>query len=363
MMLPVSYRAFCPVVICPGFGNDSIDYSTPLDQPEEVGLISVLARRGFDPDQIYTVPVQRSDWIRVAGGLLDVPGFYLGTAKPTGPGYGWYVKRLRETVDRAYREQKPQSADGNGNRNAAPQKVLVIGHSAGGWLARAAMADGVWCDTSDSNSNNDNEPSVVRTSDRIRCLVTMGAIHRVPEDASTCVTRGALKYTDENYPGAFLRDEGIAYVSIGGSAIVGDDRKDDEKKDDDTNSATASLQGSAADEYYQKRGEGNSNRVAFSSYKAVSGNGNLIGDGVVPLEWTQLEGSRTIVLPDVLHSINEAGTTFPTDRWYGSEKVIDRWLPAVLEEANLKNNNNNNNNPLDFAVGGLQKWASGLIGN
>jgi hypothetical protein len=31
----------------------------------------------------------------------------------------------------------------------------------------------------------------------------------------------------------------------------------------------------------------------------------------------------------VLHSINEAGTTLPTERWYGSENVVDRWLPAV----------------------------------
>jgi len=218
-----------------------------------------------------------------------------------------------------------------------------------------------------NGNGNGNGNESVRTSDRIRCLVTMGAIHKVPEKESTCVTRGALKYTDENYPGAFLKDEGIGYVSIGGSAIVGDERKDDEKDNDgddddndDDDNKIPELMGSEADDYYKRRGEGNSNRVAFTSYKAVSGNGNLIGDGVVPLEWTQLEGSRTIVLPDVLHSINEAGTTFPTDRWYGSEKVIDRWLPVVLEEADLKQTASG----LDFDfAGGLQKWASNLIGN
>lgn len=334
VLLLAQVEAFCPVVICPGFGNDSIDYITPLEQPEEVGLKSVLARRGFNPEKIYTVPVQRSDWIRVAGGLLDVPDFYLGTAKPTGRGYGWYVKRLKETVDLAYEQQEGDKKE----------KVLLIGHSAGGWLARAAMSDGVW-----------DEEAMVRTSDRVRCLVTMGAIHKVPENESTCVTRGALKYTDENYPGAFLRDEGIGYVSIGGAAIVGDDRKDEEKGVE--NIPSSDLTGSEADDFYKKRGEGNSNRVAFTSYKAVSGMGDLIGDGVVPLEWTQLEGSRLIELPDVLHSINEAGTTFPTDRWYGSEKVIDRWLPAVLEESKLTPAKAN---PFDF-VDGLQQWASSLI--
>ncbi len=332
LIIPVG--AFCPVVICPGFGNDSIDYDTPLKQPEEVGLKSVMARRGFDPSQIYTVPVKRADWIRVAGGLLDVPDFYLGNAKPTGFGYGWYLKRLKETVDLAYDQQE----------GANKEKVLVIGHSAGGWLARAAMADGEW-------SIDENE-FCVRTSDRVRCLVTMGAIHKVPEDESTCVTRGALKYTDENYPGAFLKDEGVGYVSIGGAAIVGDESKDEES------SQPSDLQGSEADDYYKVRGEGNSNRVAFTSYTAVAGDGNLIGDGVVPLEWTQLEGSKQLQLPDVLHSINEAGTTFPTDRWYGSEKIIDQWLPTVMEEANLKKSSAGTN-PLD----GLQQWASNFIKN
>ena len=327
--------AFCPVVICPGFGNDSIDYDTPLEQPAEVGLKSVLARRGFDPSQIYTVPVKRSDWIRVAGGLLDFPDFYLGKAKPTGNGYGWYLKRLKETADLAYEQQEGDSK----------QKVLVIGHSAGGWLARAAMGDGEW-------SKDEEDKVAVRTSDRVRCLVTMGGVHKVPEDESTCVTRGALKYTDENYPGAFLKDEGIGYVSVGGAAIVGDESKDAEKA-----SQPSDLQGSEADDYYKVRGEGNSNRVAFTSYKAVAGDGNLIGDGVVPLEWTQLEGSRQLELPDVLHSINEAGTTFPTDRWYGSEKIIDQWLPTVMEEANLKKASPPGSNPLD----GLQQWASNFI--
>ena len=140
--------AYCPVVICPGFGNDQIDYDEPLKQPKEVGLKSVLAKRGFDPDQIYTVPVQRGDWLRVAGGLFDVPDFYTGNAKPTGKGYGWYIKRLKETVDQAYEE-------------SGGEKVMLLAHSAGGWLARAAMGDGTWC-----NEKN------IETNERIRCLTT-----------------------------------------------------------------------------------------------------------------------------------------------------------------------------------------------
>lgn len=355
LLADISVCAFCPVVICPGFGNDSIDYDTPLQQPAEVGLKSVLARRGFDPSQIYTVPVKRADWIRVAGGLLDFPDFYLGKAKPTGNGYGWYVKRLKETVDLAYDQQEGKNKE----------KVLVIGHSAGGWLARAAMADGEWSNNNENDGDDDDETNVVvRTSDRVRCLVTMGAIHKVPEDESTCVTRGALKYTDENYPGAFLKNEGVGYVSIGGAAVVGDDSKDTtDENGERMSSQPADLQGSEADDYYKVRGEGNSNRVAFTSYKAVAGDGNLIGDGVVPLEWTQLEGSKQLELPDVLHSINEAGTTFPTDRWYGSEKIIDQWLPTMMKEANLKKQQQTSLLPGMNPFDELQQWASNFIKN
>ena len=44
-----------------------------------------------------------------------------------------------------------------------------------------------------------------------------------------------------------------------------------------------------------------------------------------------LDGATKLKLDGVLHSSNEAGTTMPTDRWYGSERVVDRWLPAAIE--------------------------------
>ena len=320
-----------PVVICPGFGNDSIDYEAPLSQPREVGFISALERRGFDPEAIYTVPVKRRDWVRVAGGLLD-PGFYTNKALPTGRGYGWYVRRLQQCVNEAY------EASGG-------EKVLLIGHSAGGWLARAAMGDGVW-------AKADGGGTETRTAERIRCLATIGAIHRPPQDLGTCVTRGALAYTNEMYPGAFLKAEGVAYVSVGGDAIVGNNAKD------------MPVDPTDADEAYRVRGEGNAQRVAFTSYEAVCGQGEVTGDGVVPLEWSILRGSDDgtgdgavhLSLDNTLHSINEAGTTLPTDRWYGAEDVVDRWLPTVLEEAGIVESKKANMQVGGFADGLAKLW-------
>lgn len=303
-----------PVVICPGFGNDQIDYSNPLNQGSDFGFVAALTRRGFNPDLVRVLPLQRYEWVRVAGGLFD-PNFYRGKCTPDGLGYGWYVKRLRRTIEEAFEL---------GGRN---EKVLVIGHSAGGWLGRAALGDGSWSLDSDA-SGDDYVFKQARASDRVRALITVGAIHKPPagDAASTCVTRGVLAFLEERYPGPYLASEGIAYVSVGGDAIVGSETSPevDEK-----------IGSREVNDVYKVRGERSASSVAFTAYRAVSGNGSMTGDGVVPLEWALLEGSRSIVLEGVLHSINEAGTTLPTQKWYGSEQVLDRWLYQALQEAGI----------------------------
>mmetsp|Transcript_20901 Transcript_20901/g.35943 ORF Transcript_20901/g.35943 Transcript_20901/m.35943 type:complete len:119 (+) Transcript_20901:179-535(+) len=57
-----------PIVIRPGFGNDQIDYFNPLQQGDEYGFVSALVRRGFDPELIQVLPLERYEWVRVAGG-------------------------------------------------------------------------------------------------------------------------------------------------------------------------------------------------------------------------------------------------------------------------------------------------------
>jgi len=55
-------------------------------------------------------------------------------------------------------------------------------------LARAALGDGSW------NIDNATTESKIRAADRVRALITVGAIHKPPKGdaASTCVTRGKL---------------------------------------------------------------------------------------------------------------------------------------------------------------------------
>ena len=157
-----------------------------------------------------------------------------------------------------------------------------------------------------------------------------------------------MKFVEENYPGAFLQNDGIQYFSVGGKAIVG-------SKEEELDEATKTD----ADQLYGVRGGGSASKVAYTCYEAVCGNGNTVGDGVVPLEWSMLDGAKQIELDGCLHSINEAGTTIPTDRWYRSEKGIDRWLPVVLEDLGLDKSKSTNDEFLGFDA--LQQWASNLF--
>jgi hypothetical protein len=108
-----------PIVICPGFGNDEIDYINPKNMGVDFGLVTSLTRRGFSPDLIKVLPIKRFEWLRVAGGLLDA-NFYTGSSTAEGLAYGWYVKRLRQTIEEMHGK-------------SGGERCILLCHSAGGW--------------------------------------------------------------------------------------------------------------------------------------------------------------------------------------------------------------------------------------
>jgi len=262
LALPAALRP--PVVILPGFGNDAGDYGDQELEPtggttQDGGLRGRLLRRGFP--SVRVVPVARADWLRVALGLLD--GDFRAGSAPPDTAFGWYLDRVEETVAEA-------SASG---------RVLLLAHSAGGWLARAALGRA-------------GGSLVERTS----ALVTLGSPHRAPptEPPGDDQTRGALKFVDENYPGAFFRDD-IEYVTVAGASVVGDEVAE----------------------------RGTPEKEGWISYARLVGRGDVPGDGIVPLENAHLEGATQVTLQAAKHSI---GTPC---QWYGADGVIDEWLPQV----------------------------------
>ena len=69
---------------------------------------------------------------------------------------------------------------------------------------------------------------------------------------------------------------------------------------------------------------------AYESYDKVCGEGNEIGDGVVPCCAGHLDGATHVTIEGVQHSF-----TFPGD-WYGSPNIINLWHHVMMDQIILR---------------------------
>jgi len=254
-----------PVVVCPGFGNDSVDYGPLSAATTSPGLLASLARR--TSAGVTVVPVQRIDWLQVfAKGLVSL-SFWRGTLTPYAPPFNWYLEALEASVEAA-------SAEAGGKR------VVLVAHSAGGWLARA------WLGTPGA-------------ADRVCGLVTLGSPQLPAAAPLPDMTRGALRYVAEapTCAGTPLSDS-VAYVTVASDAVTGNEAAE----------------------------RGSRELTAFTSYSMVCGDGAVSGDGITPLQSAHLEGALQLTLGGVLHSIDTP------EEWYGAESGIDQWWDKACRE-------------------------------
>jgi hypothetical protein len=167
---------------------------------------------------------------------------------------------------------------------AAP--VLVVGHSAGGLIARLLTAP---------------EPFPGRrfgAASRIGAIVTLGTPHALSdgEGVGRRLNEIVAGVAEAAVPGAF-HSPWIGYVSVGSRAIRGD------------------PDGSG----FQ--------RVAYLLYRSIIGRAaapGTVGDGLVPAEAAMLAGARHIVLDTTVHG--QGGGR----HWYGTDEAMDVWWPAAL---------------------------------
>jgi PGAP1-like protein len=165
--------------------------------------------------------------------------------------------------------------------------VLVVGHSAGGLVARLLTSP---------------QPFVGRALDRRReigTIVTLGTPHQVAPAGFIAgrIGRLAAAFADEVVPGACFAPE-VGYVAVGASGIPG-----------------------------LRRGFGRG-RIAEPFYRRLhpAPDGRSIeGDGLVPLACTELPGARQIVLGRIGHG--QLGGL----PWYGSPEAVDAWWPVALD--------------------------------
>ena len=148
-------------------------------------------------------------------------------------------------------------------------KVNIIAHSAGGWLSRIYLGDRPYYD------------KVWNARYKVAKLVCLGTPQRSLEPWSL----PNLGFVNDNYPDAFYDD--IEYICVAGNAVQG-------KK------------------YTPKQW------LAYSSYELTIGQGDVWGDGIIPIEAAYLDGAKNMAIDGVYHSPRSG-------KWYGSQEVVDIW--------------------------------------
>ena len=222
--------------------------------------------------------------IVIFGGLFTFTMFYRGmraalgrvTGQPVwivdtwGPDWLTGVNRLGWShllgkLDRTVRAAADSSATG---------KVTLVGHSAGGVLARLYLSP---------------DPFMGRTCrglDFVGTLITLGSPHR--NQGGTTLGGTMARWIEQRYPGAAFAPA-VNYVSVAGRVSRGN------------------PSGSLRD------------RWLYNTYREIGGDGRAWGDGLIPTRSALLDGAYQIILDGVSHFRGFGGP------WYGDEAVIPGW--------------------------------------
>ena len=263
------------VVIVPGFLSSAAAYDD---------LAREIIARGHASTTI--VPFRAVDWWpTLAGGAFD---------------------GLLETLDACVR-----GVVGGG---AERRRVVLVAHSAGGWICRLWMGSKVrYC----------GRATPYAGAKHVRALITLGSPHssaeaypfgRIPEkrpgekESMSDAARGSsLVLTNEMYPGAY--EPGVKYVAVAGEL-------------DYVGAETFDVVGALRDRN-KTISQAWRDYVAGVSYKANTGdNAEVVGDGVCPVDVAALEGAENIRVR-CHHSPNSSC------EWYGSPNIINEWIKYI----------------------------------
>jgi triacylglycerol esterase/lipase EstA (alpha/beta hydrolase family) len=227
-----------PTVILPGYFASALEYQSLEQSLQAAGFPTV------------TVPLIQRDWFPTLGGRSMIP----------------ILRKIDQTV-KQQRELHNTS------------KINLIGHSAGGWIARLYLGETPYDIHNDVSSD---AAGLWHAHPYVATLVTLGTPHVSQERW----TKRNLDFVKINYPGAFYPK--VQYVCVAGKAIYGE----------------------------RKFGQW----LAYSSYQQTCGIGNCWGDGITPVEAAHLEGAINLTLEGVLHSPRRQGL------WYGSPSAMSAWM-------------------------------------
>jgi triacylglycerol esterase/lipase EstA (alpha/beta hydrolase family) len=231
-----------PTVILPGYLARFTDYCQLQRDLIAQGIPTVI------------VPLRKRDWLPTLGGRSVVP----------------ILQAIDATVQQTMKQYNTS-------------EVNLIGHSAGGWIARIYLGEKPYTIHGDVSESE----GVWQAHAHVSTLVTLGTPHLSQERW----TKKNLDFVQNNYPGAFYED--VNYVCVAGKAIYGQRRL--------------------------------GSWIAYNSYQLTCGEGNCWGDGITPVVAAHLEGATNLTLEGVMHSPGSPGI------WYGSAKVQLEWVSYLLQ--------------------------------
>lgn len=205
---------------------------------------------------------------------LEMATGYRAVAVPILPWHWWAAGRREDASSLLHKLDRTVEW---ARRRYGVERCILVGHSAGGLLTRLYVADGtVW-----------DQPQ--RRADRVEAIYTLGSPHCEQQGTHTNWYLNSL--ANQVAPGAPHCDT-IAYRAVAGSAVQG------------------RLNGSSRE------------RWAYRTYNAFAGQGDLWGDGTVPVGCAHLRGAENITLEGVGHSLRFGYLGC----WYlSSPDVIRRW--------------------------------------
>jgi hypothetical protein len=221
---------------------------------------------------------------------IDISAFEWLPALLAGSSFTFFLNKL----DRLARELEDNQSSG-GNRK---KKLSIVGHSAGGWLARIWLGAAVYDGTSYQGS---------RLCDT---LLTLGTPHLSVEEYPF----GRVLEARKGQEGPMTEKAKGSSLSFANEFCGASDLRNEKEEGEGLEIICVAGNG-----YHGKEG----GWATRASYKCTCRKEDVDGDGVCPIESAILPGcDSSVVLDKVFHS--------PTNQsqnklWYGDQQVVQKW--------------------------------------
>jgi pimeloyl-ACP methyl ester carboxylesterase len=261
------------ILLCPAQFCVPADYDRILDD-----LNKYIPNLGYS----VTAPLSRRDWIKVA---RQLPTRRFFTAElPVEETLRWYFQAMEAGL-----------ADILARESESNEKttICIVGHSIGGWVARAYLAGLSQSSTAIGRA--------VQQQQRVSSLVTLGTPNTMVDTSLVDQTRGllsAIAATPSAHPRSF-QQRGISVACV----------------------ASAAIQGQLFTSNVQQL-------VAATSYGPLSGNWAAVGDGIVPIDLAFLDDPAERVIVDKAEHIHVLPT--PWNLWDGTAPSIPLGLDSYF---------------------------------